>query len=94
MSLAECSDSRSCGQLQTFEAPKAYMPTIQERTFLKTSKDGKNMWLQKDPVLRGCCYLFMTVIGNQQPAQLAEKTKQLQHAVSVPNARAHLAKKN
>lgn len=52
------------------------------------------MWLQKDPVLRGCCYLYMTVIGNQQPAQLAEKTKQLQHAVSVPNARAHLAKKN
>lgn len=28
--LAECSYSRSCGQLQTFEAPKAYMPTIQE----------------------------------------------------------------
>lgn len=67
--------SRSFGPQPFVKCPEAYMPTIQEKTVAKTRKDGKNIWLQKGPVLCNCCYLYIyitiTIMGNKHLSKLS-----------------------
>ena len=72
--LAECSYSsysRSFGPQNFCQVPRSIHAYNSGETVSKTRKDGKNIWLQKGPVLFNCCYLYITIMGNKHLNKLS-----------------------